>query len=156
MKNYISYQEASGEILFFGRCADEDFSLQNFPGCLTIEGIGEYLTHYVKNGVLTEYTESEKTLKSKHDNVFAEWSNQTMSWVDTRSDQQIYDNLSDYVRKTRNSLLQESDWTDTASAPARLGQEIYNQWQTYRQGLRDVTTQAGYPFNIIWPTPPQG
>ena len=67
MKNYIVYKEASGEILFFGQCPDEDFSLQNYPGLLTIEGIGEYSTHYVKNGVLIEYTESQKTLKSKHE-----------------------------------------------------------------------------------------
>ncbi len=59
------------------------------------------------------------------------------------------------ARARRDALLQQSDWTDTASAPARLGQELYDQWQTYRQALRDVTAQPGYPFNIIWPTPPQ-
>lgn len=55
----------------------------------------------------------------------------------------------------RLTLLQESDWTDTASAPTRLGQTLYAQWQTYRQALRDVPTQSGYPVNVVWPTPPQ-
>lgn len=59
------------------------------------------------------------------------------------------------VRTQRDGLLQQSDWTDTASAPARLGQTLYDQWQTYRQALRDVTGQPGYPFDIVWPTPPQ-
>jgi hypothetical protein len=59
------------------------------------------------------------------------------------------------IRKQRILLLQNSDWTDTASAPARLGQELYDQWQTYRQALRDVTAQPGYPFEVVWPTPPQ-
>lgn len=57
------------------------------------------------------------------------------------------------VRLERNGLLAASDWTDTASAPARLGEELYGAWQTYRQALRDVTTQAD-PANIIWPVAP--
>ena len=58
------------------------------------------------------------------------------------------------VRTRRNGLLLASDWTDTYSAPARLGQELYAAWQDYRQALRDVTDQPD-PFNIVWPTPPQ-
>lgn len=50
-------------------------------------------------------------------------------------------------------LLQQSDWTDTASAVTRLPN--YQQWQDYRQALRDVTQQSGYPLNIIWPEQPQ-
>jgi len=79
----------------------------------------------------------------------------TKTVEDTRTEQQKYDQQAALVRNQRNFLLTESDWTDTASAPARLGQELYDQWQTYRQALRDVTAQPGYPFNIIWPTPPQ-
>ena len=55
----------------------------------------------------------------------------------------------------RLQKLLDSDWTDTASAPARLGQTLYNQWQTYRQALRDITTQSTYPTTVVWPTPPQ-
>jgi hypothetical protein len=62
----------------------------------------------------------------------------------------------DCIRKIRLELLQSTDWTDTSSAPLRLGEKIYNQWQTYRQQLRDITSQSGYPFNVVWPTPPQG
>jgi hypothetical protein len=72
-------------------------------------------------------------------------------WIDPRTPETQWR----VVRAERNKKLQASDWTDTASAPARLGQELYDQWQTYRQALRDVTEQSD-PFNIIWPTPPQG
>lgn len=58
------------------------------------------------------------------------------------------------VREKRDLLLIASDWTDTYSAPTRLGQELYDAWQVYRQNLRDITNQPD-PFNIIWPTPPQ-
>jgi hypothetical protein len=58
------------------------------------------------------------------------------------------------VRAKRESLLLESDWTDTLSAKQRLGDDLYNQWQVYRQELRDVPEQSGFPLNIVWPTPP--
>jgi hypothetical protein len=57
----------------------------------------------------------------------------------------------DVINK-RNNLLFSSDWTDTVSASTRL--ENYNAWQFYRQQLRDITKQEGYPFNVIWPTQP--
>lgn len=57
------------------------------------------------------------------------------------------------IRGRRNLLLAQSDWTDTASAPARLGSTVYEAWQVYRQALRDVTEQAD-PFAIVWPASP--
>ena len=57
------------------------------------------------------------------------------------------------VRRTRNRLLLNSDWADTASASARLGSVLNQQWLTYRQALRDVTLQTN-PFTIVWPIAP--
>jgi hypothetical protein len=58
------------------------------------------------------------------------------------------------VLPKRRQLLLNSDWTDTLSAKTRLGDELYNQWQTYRQALRDITAQPGYPYTVEWPTIP--
>lgn len=54
----------------------------------------------------------------------------------------------------RLHLLQESDWTDTVSAKTRLGDVLYEEWQTYRQSLRDIPNQEGFPLNVIWPVAP--
>ena len=51
-------------------------------------------------------------------------------------------------------LLQECDWTDTVSAQVRLGSK-YQEWQDYRQSLRDITNQSGYPTEVVWPTKPE-
>ena len=56
------------------------------------------------------------------------------------------------TKSARNALLQESDWTDTVSAQTRL--KNWQQWQDYRQALRDIPSQTGYPTDIVWPTPP--
>ena len=56
------------------------------------------------------------------------------------------------VVKKRDALLYKSDWTQIPNNP--LTPEVQNQWAVYRQQLRDVTDQSGYPFNVVWPTPP--
>lgn len=53
------------------------------------------------------------------------------------------------IREQRNQLLKDSDWTQVADAPVDK-----TAWATYRQALRDVTAQEGFPFNVVFPTPP--
>ena len=63
--------------------------------------------------------------------------------------------LADAARAERNQLLVASDWTDTLSAKARLGDVAYAAWQNYRQALRDLPQQTGFPITITWPTKPE-
>jgi hypothetical protein len=53
------------------------------------------------------------------------------------------------VRTQRGEKLKDSDWTQVADAP--VDKEA---WATYRQALRDVTAQEGFPWTIEWPTIP--
>ena len=52
------------------------------------------------------------------------------------------------VRSDRNKLLKDTDWTQIYDAPVEP-----MAWTSYRQALRDITTQAD-PFNIVWPVAP--
>ena len=52
------------------------------------------------------------------------------------------------VRRQRNQLLLDSDWTQLADSPADK-----TAWAAYRQALRDITQQAD-PFNLVWPVAP--
>lgn len=54
------------------------------------------------------------------------------------------------VRNQRNTLLSSSDWTQVADAPVDKAA-----WATYRQELRDITAQAGFPTEVIWPVKPE-
>jgi hypothetical protein len=53
------------------------------------------------------------------------------------------------VRAQRNALLQGCDWTQLSDSPVDK-----TEWATYRQQLRDVTTQAGFPWEVVWPVAP--
>lgn len=56
------------------------------------------------------------------------------------------------VRRERNAKLTECDWTQLNDTPLDNAAKI--QWTTYRQALRDVPSQAGFPHNVVWPTKP--
>ena len=53
------------------------------------------------------------------------------------------------IRATRGEKLKASDWTQVADAPVDK-----TVWATYRQALRDVTAQSGFPWTITWPDAP--
>jgi hypothetical protein len=55
------------------------------------------------------------------------------------------------IRGQRDGLLTASDWTQLPDVP----QTTKDLWATYRQALRDITGQSGFPQNVTWPTPPQ-
>jgi hypothetical protein len=54
------------------------------------------------------------------------------------------------VRADRNRRLADCDWTQLPDAPVD-----HTSWATYRQKLRDVTNQPGFPWNVVWPVQPQ-
>ena len=53
------------------------------------------------------------------------------------------------VRAERNRLIAECDWTQVEDSPVDKAA-----WATYRQELRDLTLQAGFPFDVTYPTKP--
>ena len=53
------------------------------------------------------------------------------------------------VRNLRTQLLNDCDWTQIADSTADK-----TAWATYRQALRDVPSQTGFPWEITWPTQP--
>jgi hypothetical protein len=62
------------------------------------------------------------------------------------------DNLLTQLCQQRNGLLASSDWTQLPDSP--LNAEMRAQWATYRQALRDLPIQQGYPHEVVWPAAP--
>ena len=53
------------------------------------------------------------------------------------------------VRTQRTTMLKDCDWTQIADSTADK-----TAWATYRQALRDITAQSGFPWTITWPDAP--
>ena len=97
-------------------------------------------------------------LRSEMDDVMQKAYNTAVETGDT-------DTAAEMARKIRNHLLDKSDaqmsldriGLDTSSTTAFLSslKNIFkNDWATYRQHLRDIPSQEGFPFNIDWGTNP--
>jgi hypothetical protein len=59
------------------------------------------------------------------------------------------DQAEEVARAIRTKLLSSTDWTQVNDSKVNA-----EAWAAYRQELRDVTSQSGFPYNIVWPTEP--
>jgi len=75
--------------------------------------------------------------------IEGEW---TQVWTTSELPQEVAERN---VRTYRDRLLVKSDWTQVPDSPVSS-----ETWATYRQALRDVTEQEGFPYNVTWPTEP--
>ena len=57
------------------------------------------------------------------------------------------------VRQTRDDKLKECDWVVIKNL--ELNANIPGVWEVYRQALRDIPAQSGFPWTITWPVEPQ-
>lgn len=69
------------------------------------------------------------------------------TWVPiAKSEQQT----ADEARAERNARLAASDWTQLPDVP----EATRSAWAGYRQALRDITSQPGFPMFVNWPETP--
>lgn len=125
-----------------------DFIAANLPqGCSTIAGEHDHLCRRVdlESGEVVPW---QPPAPADDDTRTWSWDEATERWqpVPTAAA------LAATVRQQRDALLTRCDWV-TARA-TELGEPVPSAWSTYRQALRDVTAQAGFPHDIAWPEPP--
>jgi len=136
--NYTIYNNVSGQIV---RIVDTDnIESQILNNESYLEGAIYDSMYYIANG-------SPVPIPPKPDQ-YSVFDYTTKQWVENEN-LAIFD-----VITQRQKLLYASDWTQIPNNP--LIPALQEEWAVYRQALRDVPSQSGYPFNVIWPTPPQG
>lgn len=78
------------------------------------------------------------------------WSYINGQFVEPPEPEQPLEQLAAAARSKRDSLLAQTDWTQAADVP----QTTKDLWAPYRQALRDVPQQSGFPTEIVWPVKP--
>jgi len=86
----------------------------------------------------------EKTIVPYTTEEQAEYDTKKAAWDAGANDRKAAE-----VRAERNAKLSATDWTQVADTTADK-----TAWATYRQALRNVPTQAGFPNTITWPVAP--
>lgn len=149
MRTVSIYSLADG--VFTGRrvTGDERVIAEQTPdGCGSIDGHHDHLTRRVDlvTGQVIDYLPPKPA-----DDELRCWvlSEDGRRWVDQPTDAAI----ALQARAERNRRLAATAWVRERAADH--GVPVPRAWLEYWQALRDVTTQAGWPRCIDWPTPPQ-
>jgi hypothetical protein len=129
-----------------------DYSNVSFPTTLTDELLQSFDVHSVQETPYDDdYTKNivEGTPTLSGSVYIQVWniSDSSEEEINTKIDEKWGE-----VRETRNLLLQQSDWTQFQDSPI-TGSKL-TEWQTYRQQLREITSQTN-PFNLSWPVRPE-
>ncbi len=149
MRTYLIFNILTNKILSRESRSDDSFPIPR-EGYAFLELFGELKSadhYYIKD--------SQIKLKSEQPDELFEFNEVTEQWEYSESLYNLKVEIAQEIALQRRlDLLKESDWTDTVSAVERLGQSKYQEWQTYRQALRDIPEQTGFPLNVVYPTPP--
>jgi hypothetical protein len=101
-----------------------------------IEVDGQWFTHYIAGPVFQDYTDDQGVTHTAAE--------QYEAYCFQKDEAQA-----NVVRADRNKRLADCDWTQLPDAP--VDREA---WATYRQELREVPDQEGFPWDITWPEAP--
>lgn len=128
--------ELGGDIVFEGPQATPTTPYQFSMRQGVEQRGGKWYTKYVAGPVFADYTDDEGVLHTAAEQEAAYKAGKDAEQAKA-------------VRADRNRRLAECDWTQLPDAPVDA-----QAWAAYRQALRDVTAQAGFPWEINWPVAP--
>ena len=81
----------------------------------------------------------------------------SIDWTQMKTAEQIeterLERASESARNQRDRFLTETDWVVVKHN--ELGTPIPQEWLDYRQALRDIPDQTGFPEEIEWPQEPE-
>ena len=98
----------------------------------------------------TNYTYDVYTIELRsRDNLEEEIEANYDQWLEFVKNKD-YEETAAEVRAKRDKLLTDTDWTQ-CSDTALSDEEVEN-YKIYRQALRDITAQEGFPYNVVFPT----
>ena len=110
--------------------SDEMLASYNVYAVTSIEPPEITLTQYVTRNALPNYNNGRWEISYSVNDMSAE-------------------EAENVIRKTRHELLQETDYL------ALSDNTLTTEMATYRQALRDIPSQSGFPFNVTFPTEPE-
>jgi len=127
------------------------FPNTSFPEQLTVGLIGDMGFDVVLEGPQAQPTRYQTAFRDGVEEVNGKWfTKYSVADMDDETKAAKDAEQAKSMRDQRNQKLSDSDWTQLADSP-----ENKAAWATYRQALRDIPTQAGFPWEVQWPTQPE-
>lgn len=111
---------------------------QPFPGCVALND-EQAAVFFEYNG----FVAVEDGVVTPNAEAWEEWKAELAEASKTTAEE---------VRAERDKRLAETDWTQVLDAP--LSEESREAFRVYRQALRDIPDQDGFPAYVVWPDMP--
>lgn len=124
----------------------------SFPDDLSNELLDQFSVYKVQFEDMPDINDAEQIATQEESPVLenGKWVLKFSVRDKTQAEREEYNSqLSSQIRIKRNTLLSNSDWTQLEDAPVDKAA-----WATYRQALRDITEQDGFPVNVEFPAEP--
>lgn len=133
------------------RVSEREFRLANanvsFPKSLTDEALAEYGHAVLHIPSRPEAPAGQKVVDDGVEFVDSQW---RVKYAAVPLSAEELAHLATNVRVQRNALLSGCDWTQLPDAAVDK-----QAWAAYRQALRDITQQPGFPTTVNWPEMPE-
>lgn len=130
----------------------KEFNNVSFPSTPTDE-------HFITRGYepyidspMPEFNQGQKAVRSESlSKIDGKWQySWTVTSLTAEEQQKVNEGIAGAIREERNRLLRDSDWTQGKD----IDSSISTPWAAYRQQLRDITQQGGFPLSVNWPQKP--
>lgn len=129
----------------------QDNSNTSFPASMPDESLAEWGVYPVQFVPRPNADHTKTIAEGAPKLVKGKW---TQSWIVTDATAGEIairiEEMAQSIRTQRNQMLSDSDWTQISDAPVDK-----NAWAAYRQELREVPQQDGFPHNVQWPVMPK-
>ena len=103
---------------------------------VTQDANGNWVEAYVERDMFSDYTDEDGTVHTKAE--------QEQAYTARKNEE-----AATAVRAERDKLIASCDWMGMSDVTMSA------EWATYRQALRDVTAQEGFPLDVTYPTKPE-
>ena len=107
---------------------------------VTQDANGNWVEAYTERDMFSDYTDEEGVTVTKAE--------QEQAYTARKNEE-----AATAVRAERDKLLASCDWMAIKAFEA--GSTLSAEWATYRQALRDITGQEGFPLDVTYPDKPE-
>jgi len=144
MAYFVVYDNLTGRITRAGQCPESMINIQS--------GVGESV---IETNDIVSNASSYVDIESTPPEIVNLGEPQDYQVLDIEQKCFVIDRveMAQDIRSDRRRLLEASDWTQVTDV--QMTTEKRQAWKDYRQALRDITDQDGFPENVIWPNQPE-
>jgi hypothetical protein len=122
----------------------------SFPSQLTAELLNEFGADPILNGAQAQPTRYQTAYRDGVEEINGQWFTKfSVADIDAEGIAAVDAKHAELIRADRDTRLADSDWTQVDDSPVDKAA-----WAVYRQALRDVPSQSGFPWDVNWPTEP--